>query len=627
MSDSAENLKNRENGEISIHTENILPIIKKWLYSDKEIFIRELVSNGVDAITKLKHLSGVGEFKGELGELGVEVKIDAEGKTLSFIDNGIGMTREEIKKYINQIAFSGAEDFISKYKESDKEEDQIIGHFGLGFYSAFMVSTKVEIFTKSYIESEQAVHWENDGGTDFSINDIDKSDRSTEIRLSIDEESLDFLKEDKVREVILKYCDFLPFPIKLNGKVINTQNPLWMKSPRDTKEEEYKEFYTKLFPMDGEPLFWLHFEVEVPFRLRGILYFPRLRHELDSSKGRIKLFCNQVFVSDNANEIIPEFLTLLQGCLDIPDIPLNVSRSYLQNDPYVRKISEYITRKVADKLTSIFKTDRPEFESFWDDIGIFIKFGMIREEKFYDKVKDVVIFKTTDDVYKTLAEYREKNKGINKEQHGKEVILYATNEEEQVRYINLIKSQGYEALLVGTLIDIHFLQFLETKDSTIHFMRVDSDDAINIIDESKKSKVVDENNKTSDDKIKEIFESVLKKDEKSKVQVKVEPLKDEKLSAMVVLPEFLRRFKDMNMGMKKDKRDADFLNDYTLLVNSNNRAVQNVSDLNSTGNSEKVALLVEQIHDLALLSQNNLKGEELLKFLKRSEEILEKFNS
>ncbi len=608
----------KEKGEISIHTENILPIIKKWLYSDKEIFIRELVSNAVDALSKIHQLSSVGEYKGELGELQVNISIDKEKKVLTFSDNGIGMDRDEIKKYINQIAFSGAEDFLSKYKDA-KEENQIIGHFGLGFYSAFMVSKEVEILTKSFRGTTPA-HWTNDGGTEFTLEDAQRDERGTDVILHIDDDNVEFLEESRVKDVILKYCDFLPYPIKLNGNLINNQKPLWLKSPRDTKEDEYKEFYKKLFPFEDDPLFWIHFEVEVPFRLKGILYFPKLKHELDSSKGRIKLYCNQVFVSDNAKDIIPEFLTLLQGSLDIPDIPLNVSRSYLQNDPYVRKISEHITRKVAEKLSGLFKSNRSEFEKYWDDINIFVKYGMMRDDKFYDKVKDILLFKTSDGVYKTLEEYKEKNKGINKESNGKQVILYANDEKNQITYLNMIKSHKMEALILNTLIDVHFIQFLEMKDASVHFSRIDSDTHEMFVDEDSKSKIKDGENKTLDDKIKEIFEKILK--DKNKITIEVTPLKNEETSGMIVLPEYLRRFKEMNFMNKKE--DEDFYSDFKLVVNSNNKIVKKILELSgSSENSQKVEKLVEHIYDIALLSQNSLKGERLSNFIARSGSILE----
>ncbi len=615
----------REKGQLSIHTENILPIIKKWLYSDKEIFVRELVSNAIDACNKIRYLSLIGEYnKDELGELGLNIKIDKNNKTLSFDDNGIGMTEEEIKKYINQIAFSGAEEFLSKYKDN-KEENQIIGHFGLGFYSAFMVSDKVEIKTKSY-QNEPAVHWINDGSTEYEIEECDRTNRGTEVILHISKDNEEFLEENRIREIITKYCNFLPYPIKLNDKVVNDQHPLWLKNAKEIKEEEYKEFYHKLFPFEPDPLFWIHLDVEVPFRLKGILYFPRLKHELDSSKGRIKLYCNQVFVSDQAKELIPEFLTLLQGVLDIPDIPLNVSRSYLQNDPYVKKISEHITKKVADKLNDLFNKERENFEKFWDDINIFVKFGAMQNEKFYEKIKDIILFKTTDNVYKTFSEYKEKNKGLLKEKNGRTIILYSSDEKEQITYINMIKAQGLEALILNTLIDVHFIQFLEMKDSTIHFARIDSDMHDSFISETNENKIVDKDKKTIDDKIKEIFEKILKKDgEKDRINIKVQSLKDNDTAGMIVLSEYMRRFKEMNFAMQRNSED-DIFDDHTLIVNSNSPIVKKLVDLNELSeNQEKVSEIVNQIYDIALLAQNKLKGERLVNFVNRSSKFLNNF--
>ena len=614
---------NREESRLSIHADNILPIIKKWLYSDKEIFIRELVSNAIDACNKIKHLSLIGDYKEELGELQIDIKIDAKNKTLSFNDNGIGMNREEIKKYINQIAFSGAEDFLSKYKDN-KEENQIIGHFGLGFYSSFMVSDEVEVISKTY-KKEEAIHWTNKGDHDVLIELSDRKDRGTEVICHINKDEKEFLEENRIREVIQKYCNFLPYPIRLNGKVINDQHPLWLKNPRETKDEDYKEFYKKMFPFEEEPLYWIHLDVEVPFRLKGILYFPKIRHELDSSKGRIKLYCNQVFVSDNVNDLIPEFLNLLQGALDIPDLPLNVSRSYLQNDPYVQKISSHITKKVADKLQGVFKKDRELFEKSWDDIHLFVKFGILRDEKFYNNINNIVIYKTTDGVYKTLDEYKEKNKGLLKEKDGKLVLLYTSDEKEQATYINLIKSQGMEALILNSLIDVHFIQYLEMKDSKITFSRIDSDTHDTLTDEKKEKKIVDGENKTSDDKIKEIFEKELKEDEKlkDKVKIEVKPLKSEDTPAMIVLSEFMRRFKDMNMIYKKPGDEQEVFGEHTLIVNSTNPIVKKIFKLNENSeNQKKVKKLVNHIYDLALLSQNNLKDERLINFIKRSNEII-----
>lgn len=608
-----------EKGELSIHTENLLPIIKKWLYSDREIFIRELVSNGVDAMTKLRLLNLSGEVK-ETGDLFVDVCIDKEKKTLTFRDTGIGMTGEEIKKYINQIAFSGAADFISQH-EKNNDLGEIIGHFGLGFYSAFMVSDKVEIFSLSYQDGGEAVHWTNDGGTEFSMEKCDKNERGTDIVLHINKENEDFLEEYKVREVIEKYCNFLPYPIKLNGKEINDQHPLWLKRPNEVKDEEYKEFYSKLFPMESEPLFWIHLDVEVPFNLKGILYFPKIRHELDSSKGRIKLFCNQVFVTDNAKEIIPEFLTLLQGCIDIPDLPLNVSRSYLQNDPYVKKISEHITKKVADKLNEIYKKDRSAYEGFWDDISIFVKYGMMNNEKFFEKVKNVLMFKTSDNVYKTLDEYKEKNKGINKEENGKQVILYASDPEKQAALIDMCKGQGLEVIYFNSMIDVHFIQFLEMKESDISFIRIDSDTNAMLSDDNKE-KIVDENNKSVDDKIEDLFKSVLKPEENKSLKIKVQALKDTKIPSIIVFSEHMRRFKEMNAMFRGDMGGADIFSDHTLIINSSNELISKlVAAKDDESKKELVEKLVLNVYDSALLAQDNLKGEKLVKFLERTTEL------
>jgi molecular chaperone HtpG len=610
-----------EKGHISIHTENILPIIKKWLYSDREIFIRELVSNAVDANTKLKHLSLSGEYTTDLEELFVEITVDKEKKTITVKDNGIGMSADEIKKYINQIAFSGAEEFL-KTHQAKGDINEIIGHFGLGFYSAFMVSDKVEILSKSY-KDEPGSHWENDGGTEFILNSFDKSDRGTEVILNINEESKEFLEVTKVREILEKYCKFLPFPVKINGSQINENAPLWSKRANEVKDEEYKDFYKKLFPFEDDPLFWIHLDVEVPFRLKGILYFPKIKHELDSSKGRIKLYCNNVFVTDNSKEVIPDFLTLLQGTIDIADLPLNVSRSYLQNDPYVRKISEHITKKVADKLNELFKNDRSKYESFWDDISIFVKYGMMNNEKFNEKVKNIILFKTSDGVYKTLEEYKEKNKGINKEKDGKQVVLYSSDPEKQIALVDMVKKQGMEVIYFNSMIDVHFIQFIEMKESGISFIRLDSD-SNELLEGEEESKIVDENNKSITDHMKSYFESVLNKDDKKKVEIKVKSMKDQTIPAMIVFSEHLRRFKEMNFIHNKDN-DIDLFGDHTLVINSSNEVIKKI--YNSKDDSSKQEVLenmVQNVYDLALLSQDNLKGERLVNFINRTNNMLDK---
>lgn len=606
-----------EKGHISIHTENILPIIKKWLYSDREIFVRELVSNAIDANTKLKHLSLSQEISSDLEELWVEVSVDKEKKTISFKDNGIGMTADEVKKYINQIAFSGAEEFM-KQRKAKGDVDEIIGHFGLGFYSAFMVSDKVEIFTKSYTDSP-SVHWENDGGTDFLLNSCEKTDRGTEVVLHINEESLEFLDESMLKGVLTKYCKFLPFPVKLNETLINDQIPLWTKRANELKDEEYKDFYNNLFPYEEEPLFWIHLDVEVPFRLKGILYFPRLRHELDSSKGRIKLYCNNVFVTDNSKEVIPDFLTLLQGVLDIPDLPLNVSRSYLQNDPYVKKISEHITKKVADKLNELYKNDREKFESFWDDISIFVKYGMMNNEKFNDRVKDVILFKTSDGVYKTIEEYREKNKGINKEKDGKQVVLYSSDPERQVALIDMAKKQGLEVIYFNTMIDVHFIQFLELKESTLSFLRLDSD-SNDMFSQGDEAETTDEETKNQ---MKEYFEGILKDDEQYATTISIKPIKDDSIPAMIVFSEQLRRFKEMNF-MQQRNNNIDLFGDHTLVINPNNSLIKKIyASKDDEGQKESSVSLTKNIYDLALLAQDNLKGERLVKFIERQTALLQ----
>lgn len=617
----AQDSVNQEKGNISIHTENILPIIKKWLYSDREIFIRELISNGVDADSKLKKLSLTGEFDGEYGDLYVDVTVDKEKKTITFSDNGIGMSADEVKKYINQIAFSGAEDFVEKFKNEDNS-DAIIGHFGLGFYSAFMVSEKVEIFTKSYRSEEKACHWVNEGGTEFVLEECDKKERGTDIVLHIDSDSSEFLEVATVRGIIEKYCNFLPFSIKINGSEVNDKSPLWLKPARETKDEEYKEFYNKLFPMEGEPLFWVHLDVEVPFRLKGILYFPRLKHELDSSKGRIKLFCNQVFVTDNAKEIFPEYLTLLQGAVDAPDLPLNVSRSYLQNDVQVKKISEHITKKISDKLHSIFKKDREKYDKYWEDINLFVKFALMNDEKFYDRMKDIILYKTTDGTYRTLEEFKEKNKGINPEENGKQVVLYASDEEKQITFIDMIKKQDMEAVIFNTAIDVHFIQFIEMKDGTVQFMRIDSDNNKSLQDENNESKIVDENNKTENDHIKEVFENILKKDN-DKIEVKVQNLKNASTPSMIVFSEQMRRFKEMSMMFQRGGGEDDIFGMHSLMVNPSNDIVKKAVELSKT-DSDRASLLVHHIYDIALLSQNNLTGDRLVSFINRSQDIMSK---
>ncbi|MCB1177673.1 MAG: molecular chaperone HtpG, partial [Leptospiraceae bacterium] len=576
-----------ESGKISVQTENIFPIIKKWLYSEKDIFVRELVSNAVDAIAKLKKVALTEEFEGGT-DYKIDITFDQEKRTLSIEDNGIGMTADEIKKYINQIAFSGAEDFLKKY-ESAENKPGIIGHFGLGFYSSFMVSTKVEIETKSYQKGSVGVKWESESGTDFQISLIEKETRGTKITLYLDSESGEYLDKWKLKELIKKYCDFLPVPINVAEESANKQKPLWASQPSSIKEEEYKEFYNYLFPFSGEPHFWVHLNVDYPFRLQGILYFPKITHELDASKSGIKLYCNNVFVSDDANDLIPQFLTVLKGTIDIPDLPLNVSRSYLQSDPLVKKISSHIVKKICDKLSEEFKKDRAKFESNWTDISIFVKWGMMQDEKFFEGAKDILLFKSTNGGYVSLDEYWNKNKEQNENK-----VFYAPEIEANSSLMDLFKSQGLEAILTDSKIDTHFLQFLEGKRSEMHFQRVDSDIVDKVIDKENTNQIVDSENKTESDRVKEIFEAQLKRDG---LEIKVESLKSDGIPAMIILPEYMRRISEMNLGMNQDK--SSLFNNHTLLVNSSSKLVKNILGISKGVNSEKANALVKHVYDLA----------------------------
>ncbi len=605
-----------ETGKISVQTENIFPIIKKWLYSEKDIFIRELVSNSVDAIAKLKKVSLTEEFEGDT-DYKINLTFDQEKRTLTIEDNGIGMTADEIKKYINQIAFSGAEDFLKKY-ENGENKPGIIGHFGLGFYSSFMVSTKVTIETKSYQKGSQAVKWESESGIDFQISLSDKTERGTKITLQLDSESGEYLDKWKLKELIKKYCDFLPVPIHVEGEVANKQRPLWSSQPSSVKPEEYKEFYNYLFPFSGEPHFWVHLNVDYPFRLQGILFFPKITHELDASKSGIKLYCNHVFVSEEANDLIPQFLTVLRGTIDIPDLPLNVSRSYLQSDPLVKKISSHIIKKICDKLSEEYKKDREGFEKIWDDIAIFVKWGMMQDEKFYEGAKDILLFKSTNGGYVSLNDYWSKNKEMNENK-----VFYAPEIEASSSLMDLFKSQGLEAILTDSKIDTHFLQFLEGKNSEMHFQRVDSDIVDKVVDkEANQNPIVDAENKTESDRIKEIFESVLKRDG---LEIKVEALKSSEIPSMIILPEYMRRISEMNLGMNQDK--SSLLKNHTLLVNSSSKLVKNILGISKGINPEKSNLLVKHVYDLALLSAKVMNEAEVGNFLKRSNQILEELTA
>ena len=609
MSDKVE----KEEGSISIHTENIFPIIKKWLYSDKDIFLRELVSNAVDAIHKLQNVNLIDGLQ-IADEYKVNIHIDKEAGTLTVTDNGIGMTAEEVRKYINQVAFSSAEDFIEKFKDLE-DKNQIIGHFGLGFYSSFMVADNVEIRTLSYQKDAEAVHWQCEGTTTYSLEPTDKKERGTEIILHLNEEEKEFLEADSVSEVLKKFCNFLPVSITLEDEEINDKNPLWTRSASEISDDEYKEFYRKLYPMSADPLFWIHLNIDFPFNLKGIVYFPHLTNEFDVTKSNISLFCNQVFVSDNTPELIPEFLTPLQGCLDAPDLPLNVSRSYLQNDPQVRKIREVISGRVAAKIVDLAKKDRDVFEPIWEDIHSFIKYGMMREDKFYEKVKDSVIYRSTgDDRYTTLPDYLERSK----EKHENK-IYYANDEGTQATYLKLFKSQGMEVLILDAMIDNHFMQFLESKNTDLKFERVDSDITENLLEADPSQEIVEgADNKTKGEKIEQVFKDGL--DIKG-LTIRIEKLKDDSVPGMILLNEQSRRFKEMTHMMGQGDM-PDMFSDHTLMINTASPAVEKVLKLQDEGDTESATMLIDQIYDLAMLSHQAISKERMAGFLERSGKLL-----
>lgn len=610
----------KNKGNISIHTENIFPIIKKWLYSDKDIFIRELISNGCDAISKYKRLVSLGEAKEDAdNKYSVTVSINKSEKTLKFIDNGIGMTEEEVKKYINQVAFSGAEDFINKYKDQINDEKDIIGHFGLGFYSAFMVAKRVQIDTLSYIEGAEAVTWVCEGGTEYEISpSLERKTRGTTITLFVDEDSTDFLEVYKVQEIIEKYCSFLPIEIYLEDensenkeeekKPLNDTNPLWMKAPKDCTDEEYKAFYKKVFRDFNDPLFWIHLNVDYPFNLKGILYFPKLKHELEATEGQVKLYNNQVFVADNIKEVIPDFLLLLKGTIDCPDLPLNVSRSFLQKDKDVMKISKHIVKKVADKLVGLSKNEKESFNNFWKDIQIFIKYGCLRDESFYEKIKDIVIFRRLNGEYITLKEYLENNK----EKHENKVF-YVTDEKQQSQYIKMFKDADLEALVLDCSLDNHFISFLEAKEPGVTFARIDSD----ISDILK-----EENNEDTSDfnkKIEDTFKELNIKDIK---EVKVQGLKNTETPAIILVSEESRRMLEMSKMFGGMDMPNMFNEEKTLVLNSNNPIIKKIASSNNDDNKEKLQLISNYIVDIALLSNKELNAEEMNSFIDRSNKLL-----
>ena len=614
-----------QKGSISIHTENIFPIIKKWLYSDKDIFIRELISNGCDAVNKYKKLISLGEAKGNTDEnYKIKVSIDKENSALIFEDNGIGMTAEEVEKYINQVAFSGAEDFFNTYKDKMNEENDIIGHFGLGFYSSFMVSKKVQIDTLSYKENATPVRWVSEDGLEFELTQSDNREtRGTTITLFLADDSKEFLEEYTVRNIIDKYCSFLPVDIYLetikteetkedevvDTTPINDTNPLWLKAPKDCTDEEYKEFYRKVFKTFDEPLFWIHLNVDYPFNLKGILYFPKLKNEFELIEGKVKLYNNQVFVADNIKEVIPEFLLLLKGVIDCPDLPLNVSRSFLQNDRDVSKISKHIVKKVADKLKSLYKNERENYEKFWDDIQVFIKFGCLKDESFYDKVKDSILFKTINSQYITLNDYLENCK----EKHENKVF-YVSNEEQQSQYIKLFKDYGLDAVILDSTIDNHFISMIEFKNQGVHFNRIDADLSDILKDND------NENNKEIKTDIENLFKDVIGDRINN---YSVESLKSEDTPAIILISEQSRRMAEMRSQFAGMDFGMSFEEEKTLVINNNSSIVKKLVSLkDDESKKEQVSLICNQIVDIALLSNKELDSKQLDEFIKRNNQLM-----
>ncbi|HEY9048585.1 MAG TPA: molecular chaperone HtpG [Ohtaekwangia sp.] len=634
----AETVEAREKGTISIHTENIFPIIKKFLYSDHEIFLRELVSNAVDATQKLKKLASIGEFNGELGNLTIEVSFDKDKKTITVSDHGIGMTGEEIKKYINQIAFSGASEFVEKFKDKGDAKD-IIGKFGLGFYSAFMVADKVEIISRSYKAGEnEAARWECDGSTEFELTPASRKERGSDVVLHINSDSEEFLDEWRLKGILEKYCKFLPVEIKFGTKdenvedgvdaegkpkfttvkkdnIINNPAPLWAKSPSELKDEDYLKFYKELYPFSEEPLFWIHLNVDYPFNLTGVLYFPKVKNDFELQRNKIQLYSRQVFITDEVKDVVPDFLMLLHGVLDSPDIPLNVSRSYLQSDANVKKISQHITKKVADKLQELFKKDRADFEKKWDDINIFVKYGIISDEKFYDKAKDFTLFKNVDSQYFTFNEYKDKVKPNQTDKDENIVYIYTSDPGKQDSFIQGAKNKAYDVLLLDGVLDSHFINTLEQKLEKTQLKRVDSETADKLIDKGEKVESV--LSTEEQEQVKGIFEKAINN---KNFHVAIEPMAPGDLPVIVTMSEFMRRMKDMAktggggyafMGAMPDN--------YNVSVNSNHPITQKILKAES---EEAKTKLAKQAYDLALLSQNLLTGADLTNFIKRSVELV-----
>ena len=635
-----------QTGKINVQTENIFPVIKKFLYSDHEIFLRELISNAVDATQKLKTLVSLGKADCELGDLTIQVKVNKDDKTIHVIDRGIGMTAEEVDRYINQIAFSGAEDFLAKYKGNDATS--IIGHFGLGFYSSFMVADRVDILTKSYQKDAQAVKWSCDGSPDFTLEEIDKADRGTEIVLHVEDNDLqEFVNEDKLVALLNKYCRFLPVPIQCGMKtewrkpepkpedaenkdekkeepkeeavqvprIINDTDPIWQKQPSTLSDEDYNKFYHELYPMSfEEPMFHIHLNVDYPFNLTGVLYFPKIKNQLDLKKNRVQLYCNQVFITDELEGIVPDFMNLLHGVIDSPDIPLNVSRSYLQSDNNVNKISTYISKKVAEKLEQMFKENREEFEKKWDDLSIFLEYGSLTDEKFYDKIKDFYLLKNTEGKYFTIEEYRNMVSALQTDKNGNIVMLYAANADDQHVYIANAKEKGYDVLLMTGFLDTHFINMLEQKLEKVRFTRVDANVIDKLIEKEDDAHV----SKLSEDQQKQLKEYFEKQVDAKLFTPEVDSLSETDLPVMVTQNEFMRRFKDMEKVSGQQGFYGGF-DHYNLVINGNHPLATRILD---EKDDDKRTKLVQQMVDLAMLSQNILTGEKLSEFVKRSYELL-----
>lgn len=608
-----------QKGQIRVQTENIFPIIKKFLYSDHEIFLRELVSNAVDASQKLKTLSSIGEAKGEIGELRIDVVLDAKEKTLSIIDRGVGMTGEEVDKYINQVAFSGAEEFMQKYKDAN-----IIGHFGLGFYSSFMVSDKVEIYTKSHKEGS-GVYWSCDGSPEFELYDVDYNQRGTKIVLHINEESKEFLEAGRIKSILERFCKFLPIAIyfseageqkEAEEKSINNTDPIWVKKPSELSKEDYEKFYKELYPFNETPLFWIHLNVDYPFNLTGVLYFPKIKQSYEIQKDKIQLYCNQVFVTDEVKDIVPEFLMLLQGVIDSPDIPLNVSRSYLQGDPNVKKINAHITKKVADKLDEIFRNERSSLEEKWESLGLFVKYGMMTDDKFLEKANKFLVMEDTTGKFHTLEEYKTATEALQKNKDGKQVILYTTNPVQQDAYIQACTQKGYTVLKMETLVDAAFINTMEMKWENVSFVRVDADIVDNLIDKQETNESI--LSKEDAGKLTELFNLQI---DNLHVTTEIKGLSPESAPVIATRPEFMRRMKDMGaVGGGMTAFYAQMPDEVTLTVNGNHPIYQNLLKEKDSAIQQKQ---VRNLADLALLSQGLLKGNELTNFINRSVELLQ----